>query len=348
MNKFFKWSKENLFYNPLSSIGTVLFGYLFLKWGYSLFNWLIINSVWSGGVKECRAAEGACLSFLREKFGFILFGFYPTDLIYRPIIIIVLFVALIFYTKNIKERGKKLLILWPSLGVLMVILLGGGVFGLSKVDSSQWAGLPLTLFLSTIGILFSYPLGIILALGRRSEMPILKLLSILFIEIIRGIPLISVLFMSSVVFPLFLPESVVIPKIIRAQVAIIAFVSAYMAEVVRGGLQSIDKGQYEAADSLALSYWQTMRLVILPQALKVVIPPTVNTAIGMFKDTSLVIIIALFDLMYTTKSSMQDSKWLGFSIEAYLFVAVIYFIFCRMLSYVSGNIEQELKNEERG
>ena len=222
-----------------------------------------------------------------------------------------------------------------------------GGFGLEVVTNDKWGGLPLTLMLATIGIIFSYPLGIVLALLRRSNLKILKTLSVLYIELIRGVPLISVLFMSSVMFPLFLPEGVNFDKLLRAQIAIILFVSAYMAEVIRGGLASIPKGQYEAAHTLGLSYFDTMRLIIVPQAIRVVIPPTVNTAIGMFKDTSLVLIIALFDLLNTTKTALRDPEWLGFSLEAYVFVGIIYFVFCYSMSKYSRGLEAQFGMKER-
>ena len=188
----------------------------------------------------------------------------------------------------------------------------------------------------------SYPLGIVLALGRQSKMPAVKSICVVYIELIRGVPLISLLFMSSVMFPLFLPEGVTINKIIRAQMAIILFWAAYIAEVVRGGLQAINKGQYEAAESLGLNYYQKMRLIILPQALKIVIPPSVGILISAFKDTSLVVIIALYDILNTMKSTLAHPEWMGFSTEAYLFVAALYFVLCWAMSNYSRRLEAEL------
>jgi general L-amino acid transport system permease protein len=210
------------------------------------------------------------------------------------------------------------------------------------VESNQWGGLPLTLLLSIFGLTAAYPIGVVLALGRRSKMVAVKALCIIYIEMIRGVPLISLLFMSSVIFPLLLPEGVTINKILRAQVAIILFTAAYIAEVVRGGLQAIPRGQYEAAESLGLNYYQTMRLIILPQALKIVIPPSVSILISAFKDTSLVVIIALYDLLKTTQSVLSNPKWMGFSTEAYIFVAVIYFLGCFSMSNYSRRLEREL------
>jgi general L-amino acid transport system permease protein len=210
------------------------------------------------------------------------------------------------------------------------------------VESTQWGGLPLTLLLSVFGLTAAYPLGVILALGRQSKLRAVKTLCIVYIELIRGVPLISLLFMSSIIFPLLLPEGLTINKILRAQVAIIMFTAAYIAEVVRGGLQGMSRGQYEAAESIGLNYYQTMRLVILPQALKIVIPPTVSQLISAFKDTSLVVIIALYDLLKTTQTVLSNPEWMGFSREAYVFVAILYFLGCFSMSNYSRKLEKEL------
>lgn len=334
-----KWLKKNLFSSPLNSAVTVLLGALILAAFVPLFNWLVLESVWSGDADTCRQAQGACLVFIFEKMRFILFGFYPLEELWRPITAIVLFLGLAWYSKEPHRWNKKLPRYWLAGLLIMALLLRGGLIGLSHVDNTKWGGLPLTLLLAFIGLVFSYPLGILLALGRRSHLPLIKMLSVGYIELIRGIPMISLLFMSSVLFPLFLPEGVSVDKLLRAQVAIIMFISAYMAEVVRGGLAAIPKGQYEAADALGLNYFQKMRMVILPQALKIMIPPTVNIFISTFKDTSLVVIIALFDLLMTTKAALTDGEWIGFSVEAYLFVALIYFVFCFSMGRYSRRLE---------
>ena len=252
---------------------------------------------------------------------------------------------LLFYSRNRNLWGKSLAYAWVIGLIIMGLLLRGGLFGLTVVESTRWGGLPLTLLLAVFGLTAAYPLGVVLALGRQSKMPIVRALCIIYIELIRGVPLISLLFMSSVIFPLFLPEGVTVNKILRAQVAIIMFTAAYIAEVVRGGLQAIPRGQYEAADSLGLNYYQRMRLVVLPQALKIVIPPSVSILISAFKDTSLVVIIALYDLLKTTKSVLSDPKWMGFSAEAYIFIAAIYFLCCYFMSNYSRRLEQELKTD---
>ena len=211
----------------------------------------------------------------------------------------------------------------------------GGIFGLTAVETAEWGGLPLTLLLSVFGLTAAYPLGVLLALGRQSQMPAIRWLCMIYIELIRGVPLISLLFMSSIIFPLFLPEGITIDKILRAQVAIILFTAAYIAEVVRGGLQGMSRGQYEAAESMGLNYYLTMRLIILPQALKIVIPPTVSILISAFKDTSLVVIIALYDLLKTTQTVLSNPEWMGFSREAYIFMAILYFLGCFSMSNYS-------------
>jgi general L-amino acid transport system permease protein len=232
--------------------------------------------------------------------------------------------------------------LWPATVLAIGGLMFGGVYGMALVRTTEWGGLPLTLGLAVIGLAAAFPIGILLALGRRSSLPAVRMMSVAYIELIRGVPLITVLFMASVLFPLFLPQGVTINNLLRAQIGIILFAAAYLAEVVRGGLQSLPRGQYEAADSLGLTYWQTTRLIVLPQALRISIPPLVNTFIGVFKDTSLVIIIGLIDLLAAAKQALTNPEWRGFYREAYLFIAVIYFVFCFSMSRYSQWLEKRV------
>jgi len=227
------------------------------------------------------------------------------------------------------------------------VLMWGGILGLTYVETELWNGLPLTLILAIVGMALAFPLAILLALGRRSQLPAIRAICVAYIELVRGVPLITVLFMASVMLPLFLPTGVTIDKLLRAQVAFILFSAAYLAEVIRGGLQAIPKGQHEAADALGLSYWQRTRLIVLPQALAMVIPPLVNTFIGTFKDTSLVIIIGLFDLLGTTNAALTDANWRGFYLEAYVFTAAIYFCFCFFMSRYSQMLEREFNKGRR-
>jgi general L-amino acid transport system permease protein len=235
------------------------------------------------------------------------------------------------------------------LPVLAIILLSGGRFGLVKVDTDQWGGLLVSLTLSLVGIVVSLPLGILLALGRQSHMPIVRTLSIAFIETVRGVPLITVLFMSSVMFPLFMPPGVNFDKLLKAMVGVALFSAAYMAEEVRGGLQAMPKGQYEAANALGLSYWKLMRLIILPQSLKIVIPGIVNNFIGLFKDTSLVYIIGIFDLLNIVTAGFNDPNWASNQTgnTGYFTLALVYFVFCFAMSRYSQFVERRLNTDSK-
>ncbi|MEE8429964.1 MAG: amino acid ABC transporter permease [Candidatus Desulfatibia sp.] len=336
------WIKTNLFNSWFNSLLTVVTLSFLLKIIPAFIRWAFIDSLWISTGAECHAAGGACWSIIPANIRFILFGFFPYDLQWRPLVAMILLVSLLYYSQNRNHWKKSLAYLWILGLFIMGLLMKGGLFGLTSVESTSWGGLPLTLILSVFGLTAAYPLGVVLALGRQSKMPAIKIICIGYIELIRGVPLITLLFMSSVVFPLFLPEGITVNKILRAQVAIILFTAAYIAEVVRGGLQGISLGQYEAAESLGLNYYQTMRLVILPQALKIVIPPTVSILISAFKDTSLVVIIALYDLLKTTQSVLSDPQWMGFSTEAYIFIALIYFVCCFSMSNYSRRLEKEL------
>jgi len=337
------WIRTNLFKGWFNSILTLITMYILWVIIPPLIRWAFIDSLWFSTGAECKQIDGACWSIIPANIRFIIFGFYPYDQQWRPLVGMALLIALLFYSRNRDHWKKPLAYAWILGLFLMGLLMRGGLFGLSSVESTQWGGLPLTLLLSIFGLTAAYPLGILLALGRRSKMATVKTLSIIYIELIRGVPLISLLFMSSVVFPLFLPEGVNINNIIRAQVAIILFTAAYIAEVVRGGLQAIPRGQYEAAESMGLNYYLTMRLIVLPQALKIVIPPSVQQLISAFKDTSLVVIIALFDVLKTTQTILSDPQWMGFSAEAYIFVALIYFLCCFFMSNYSRRLERELE-----
>ncbi len=336
------WVKNNLFNGVFNSILTIVTLFFLWKVVPPLIRWAFIDSAWHTTGQACRKAAGACWSIISMNYRFILFGFYPYDLQWRPFLAMMILFGLLFYSRDRNHWKKPLAYAWIIGLFTMGLLMKGGIFGLTSVESTQWGGLPLTLLLAVFGLTAAYPLGVILALGRRSNMPGVKVLCILYIELIRGVPLISLLFMSAIIFPLFLPEGVTFNKILRAQVAIILFTAAYIAEVVRGGLQAMSRGQYEAAESLGLNYILTMRLVILPQALKIVIPPTVSILISAFKDTSLVVIIALFDLLKTTQSVLSNPEWMGFSREAYVFVAILYFLGCFSMSNYSRKLEREL------
>jgi general L-amino acid transport system permease protein len=308
-----------------------------------MVDWFLISAnATASTADECRKSTGACWAMIVEKHRLILFGLYPYDEQWRPMIATGILVGSIILSGWRKLWNIWLLVVWTVSLTAVAILMWGGMLGLTYVENTQWGGLPLTLILSTFGIALAFPLGIVLALGRRSNMPAIKSICIVYIELIRGVPLISLLFMSAVMLPLFLPEGMSIDKLLRAQIAIILFAAAYMAETIRGGLQAIPKGQFEGADSLGLSYWQQMRLIVLPQALKIVIPPLVGLFIALFKDTSLVVIIGIFDLTQAAKAALTDQAWRGFSVEVYIFISAIYFVFCYSMSKYSQSLEKRL------
>ncbi len=340
------WCRARLFSSPLNTVLTVFVAWLLFMSVPALIEWLFIKANFSATTaQECRAASGACWAFIVEKHRLILFGIYPFDEQWRPLLATLVLIAVIVCSCIRWFWRPWLALLWLVALTVVAVLMWGGVLGLSYVENSRWGGLPLTLILATFGIAFAFPFGLLLALGRRSDMPAVKALCVVYIELIRGVPLISLLFMSSVMLPLFLPEGFSIDKLLRAQIAIILFAAAYIAETVRGGLQAIPNGQYEAANSLGLRYWQKMRKIILPQALKVVIPPLVGIFISLFKDTSLVVIIGIFDLTQAAKVALSDAEWRGFSTEAYLFIALIYFVFCFSISRYSQALEKQLQTD---
>ncbi|MEW6461155.1 MAG: amino acid ABC transporter permease [Pseudomonadota bacterium] len=338
------WLKANLFSNWFNSLLTVFAIYLIWLVVPPLLQWAIIDANWVGSTRADCTQEGACWVFIQQRFGQFMYGFYPSELRWRvdtTLWLAIVGAAPLFVPQMPRKAlyGLAFLVLYP---LIAWSLLHGGVFGLSVVATSQWGGLMLTLVIASVGISGALPLGILLALGRRSNLPAIKVLCVTFIEFWRGVPLITVLFMSSVMLPLFLPEGMHFDKLMRALIGVILFQSAYIAEVVRGGLQAIPKGQYEAAAAMGLGYWRMMGLVILPQALKLVIPGIVNVFIALFKDTSLVIIIGLFDLLNSIKQATTDPAWLGMATEGYVFAALIFWIFCFGMSRYSQRLERKL------
>jgi general L-amino acid transport system permease protein len=333
-----KWLRDNLFSGWASSLATVLILAFLFKATTALIDWAFLDAVWRPDSKACREAEGACWGFIAEKHRFILFGTYPYDEHWRPAAASLLLVA--FWVFSLIRWTKWLVPLWLAGLAVIGILMWGGVPGLPYVENERWGGLILTLLLTTFGLACAFPLAILLALARRSSMPVLQGMAVGFIELVRGVPLISLLFMASVMLPLFLPAGVSLDKLLRAQIAMILFAAAYLAEVVRGGLQAIPRSQYEMADALGLTYWQKTLHVVLPQALRISVPPLVNTFIGFFKDTSLVVVIGLFDLLSTIKVSLNDPAWTGSGVEAYVFAAAVYFVFCFAMSLYSRRFER--------
>jgi general L-amino acid transport system permease protein len=343
------WLRANLFQSIPSTVISLLLIFLLGKACVSLVQWGYWNAIWTlpgNQTSACRAIRGlgACWAVIPEKYRFILFGTYPFNQQWRPALAILTFIALFLLSSRRSWWRKELVLVWVAALVVIGLLMWGGIFGLPYVSQDRWGGLPVTLILATFGLALGFPLGIIVALGRRSKLPAIRSLCVLYVELIRGVPLISLLFMASVMFPLFMPDGVNIDKLLRAQVAFVLYAGAYLAEVIRGGLQAVPAGQHEAADALGLSYWKKNGLIILPQAIGHVIPPLVNTFIAFFKDTSLVLIIGIFDLLTTAKTAIIDPAWQSFSVEVYVFVGLIYFAFCFAMSRYSRRLEIEARS----
>ncbi len=334
------WLRVNLFSSWGNAALTVVAAILLYLVLAPAIEWALIEAQWSGESRAACGGVGACWVFVKARFGQFVYGFYPAPERWRVDLVFLLPFALWAVLR--RARAGTIVPVVVAYPVLAALVLAGGVFGLAPVETSKWGGLMLTLVIAVTGIAFSLALGILLALGRRSERPVIRALSVAYIELWRGVPLITVLFMASVMLPLFLPEGVTVDKLVRALVGVTLFAAAYVAEVVRGGLQAIPRGQFEAAAALGLRYWQAHRLVILPQALRIVIPGLVNVFIALLKDTTLVLIIGLFDLLGMIQAALADPNWLGYSMEGYVFAGVVFWALCFSLSRVSLRIEARL------
>lgn len=348
---FVGWARENLFASKLDTALTLIAAATILYLIEVIFGWAIIDASFSGTDRTAclKEVQGACWPFIDAKLNQFIYGRYPLAETWR--------VDLVFLggalglvpllMPNAPYKRANVIYLLGVYPIFAFIMLTGGVFGLQEVETNDWGGLLVTLVVAVTGIVASLPLGILLALGRRSELPIVRALCIGFIEIFRGVPLITVLFMASVMLPLFLPDGMNFDKLVRCLIGVALFSSAYMAEVIRGGLQAIPKGQYEAAAALGLGYWNTTRLVILPQAMKLVIPGIVNTFIGLFKDTTLVLIVGLFDLLGVVQLNFTDAGWATpeTHITGYVFAGSVFWIFCFAMSRYSIFMENRLSTD---
>jgi general L-amino acid transport system permease protein len=345
-----QWLRANLFSSPFNTVVTILC-VLFLIWALPpLIRWLFVNAVWTGPDRSvCVGPDvGACWAFISAKLGQFIYGRFPPDERWRVnLTIILLIIGLVPMAipraPFKRENAFYLIIVFPI--AAFILLYGAPQLGLPVVETALWGGLMLTLVVAVVGMATSLPLGVALALGRRSELPVIKILSTVFIEFVRGVPLITVLYMASLMLPMFLPAGMTFDKLLRALVGVALFASAYMAEVVRGGLQAVPRGQYEGAMALGLTHWQMLRKIVLPQALTLVIPGIVNSYIALFKDTSLVLIIGLFDLLGIIQFNFTDPNWATPNTPAtgYLFAAVVYWIFCFGMSRYSYFVERRLR-----
>jgi general L-amino acid transport system permease protein len=352
------WIRANLLSSP-ANIALTLFSALLIYWIIPpIIDFMVLHAVWTGNDREAclptadRPEMGACWAFVRDRFAYFIYGSYPIPERWRVDVFFAMLAIGIFWLLWLEAPRRDLGAVYFFVVVPIVsylLLIGMPSIGLRHVDTSLWGGVLVTIVVSWVGIVFSLPIGILLALGRRSHMPAVKLFSVIFIEFVRGVPLITVLFMASVMLPLFVPDAYSPDKLLRALIGIAMFASAYMAEVVRAGLQAIPKGQYEGAMAVGLGYWQMMYHIILPQALKITIPNIVNTYIGLFKDTTLVTIVGIFDFLKTVEVSRIDPKWAAPTTSAtgYAFAAIFYFIFCYSMSRYAKSVEARLAKGDK-
>ena len=338
---------KNINSNNFNAFLTLLTVFIIIKSIPPLLNWFVLDANFLGNSKDDCTGDGACWVFIKVWFNRFMYGLYPDAEQWRintAFLILFIIVGISFF---VSPKLKKYFILflvfiYPFLGIELI---SGGSFGLKYVETAAWGGLSLTFIISAFAILFCFPIGVFLALGRRSSLPAIRYVSIGFIELWRGVPLITVLFMSAVMFPMFLPDGTFIDKLIRVLIAITLFEAAYMAEVVRGGLQALPKGQYEAARSLGMGYWKMNLLIILPQALKLVIPGIANTLLALVKDTPLIFVVGLMELAGMIGLAKTNPKWLGMAMEGYVFAGLVFWVICYAMSRYSQNLEKKLSTE---
>lgn len=342
-----RWLKKNLFSSLTNGALTLIALYILYLIVPVLANWMFFDATFAPVTNEQCGREGACWSYIIEKLNLFIYGFYPSEEVWRPQLVLALAIGFVFIAKTLKIHRAKIIVGLIVIYPLIAFLLLYGGLGLPIIETHHWGGLMLTIVIATVGIVASFPIGILLALGRQSKMRVIRLLSVVYIEFIRGVPLITILFMASVVLPLFFREGVDMDKLLRALIGITMFQAAYIAEVIRGGLQAIPKGQYEAADAIGLNFAQKTGLIILPQALKISIPNIVGSFIALFKDTTLVLIIGLFDILSMVHLTTNDELWLGRSTEGYVFVMMVLWVILYSMSQYSKRLEHRHNTEHK-
>jgi general L-amino acid transport system permease protein len=339
------WLRRNLFADAFSGATTLLLLAGAIYWLPGLIDWMLLQAVFRPDAAACQAVNhaGACWGVVAEKYRFILFGRYPHAEQWRPLLATALLLAVIVASGLRLLSRRSLVTAWTLVLPSFFILMGGGSFGLTPVGSDQWGGFPLTLLLAAMGMLLAFPLAIGVALGRQSDLPLLRGLCAVYVELVRGVPLISVLFLASFLFPIILPQGVSIDVLLRVQAGIVLFAAAYLSETIRGGLQAVPAGQHDAAAALGLGRWQAMRWIILPQALRAVVPSMMNSAVSVFKDTSLVTVVSLYELTGSLSLALAgDAEWRSFYLEGYLFIGLIYWTGCYAMSRFSRGFESRV------
>ncbi len=346
-NKLLDKVNTNFNSSNFNAFLTLLVIFALIKYIPPLLNWFVFDANFAGNAKEDCTGGGACWVFVKVWLNRFVYGLYPDSEQWRINTAFLTLFLLVGASFFVPQKFKKyiiifLLFVYPIIGLKLI---SGGDFGLKYVETGAWGGLSLTFIVSAFALILCFPIGTILALGRRSKLPAIRYTSIGFIELWRGVPLITVLFMSAVMFPMFLPDGTYVDKLIRVLIAITLFEAAYMAEVVRGGLQALPKGQYEAAKSLGMGYWKMHFLIILPQALKLVIPGIANTFLALVKDTPLIFVVGLLELAGMVNLAKTNPKWLGMAMEGYVFAGLVFWVICYVMSRYSQNLEKKLKTE---
>lgn len=340
------WLRENLFSSPLNSLCTIVVSAFILSIVPGLFDWFFWSADWSGSTQEACVSNGACWVFIKAWSQQLFYGSYTDGEIWRVNLCIISLIAVIYAATALpKEYRNKIVIpVFLLLPFIWIIILNGTLIGLTHVSTDYWGGFALNVLMSASSIIVAFPLSFLWSLGRRSEMPFARTVCVILIEFFRGVPVLALFFMGSVMLPLFFPEGSNVDKLVRVWIVLVLFMSGYMAEVFRGGFQAIPQGQYEAADSLGLSYWQKNLLIILPQNIKVSMPNILATFIMLFKNTTFLLIIGIFEILSTTQTALTNSNWLGgHSTEGYVFVAIIFWICCFSMSMISNSIERKLE-----
>ncbi|MGE0715426.1 MAG: amino acid ABC transporter permease [Alphaproteobacteria bacterium] len=342
-------ARAALFASPFDTAATLVLAAA-LAWAVRrAVAWSLLDAVWwSPDGAACRGAAGACWAVVAEKHRLILFGTYPYDQHWRGAVVVALFVVAMAVSAQQWLGVRTRLAVWAATSLAILVLMAGGIFGLQPVGTHLWGGLPLTIVIFIGTVAGGMPLAVLLALGRQSRLPVLRAVATGIVEVVRGLPLLAVLFVASLIFPLFVPPWLQLDKLVRAEIGMILFFGAYAAEIVRGGLQAIPVGQHEAARALGLGYRQRIRLVVLPQALALVVPALLNDVIRAFKNTTFVAILGLFDVLGATKVALEDPVWVRYAAEAYLFVFLLYFVFCLFLSRWGMAVERRLARRRRG
>lgn len=332
---------KNYFGSVSRALVTSVFLFFAVAFGPSAVRWLFVDATFSGDAELCRQNGGACWAFIASKFNLILFGPYPVEALWRPITFLVLVAAVAAYGLLTERNYSRVIFLWIAAGLIGFLLMSGGILGLEPVDRARWGGLPVTVEISIAGLAGAFPLGVLLALGANSKNYIISVPSRLYVDVVRGIPAITVVFMTFAVIPLLLPKNVEFDKLFRASAGLTLFTAAYFAEALRGALQALPQGQREAAASLGIGYWKSNLLVILPQVISASLQPIANISIAFVKNSSLLIIIGLFDLLGAGRASLSDGNWQGFYRELYLFIGMVYLVMCLFIQFYIASIERE-------